>query len=224
MTFNLPGGLCLALYLALSVWDCVLQETNRRDFFVKPLLMPLLMLVYVFSSKNAPPDGRILLALAFGCLGDTLLLWEHSLKVCTVGAAAFWLGHICYIVAFIYNARFTGNGFMTEAPRTLILLAAALCFALARAATARRLVPHFPEKLRAGFFVYSGTIIAMSLSALFRFLSIGNAGAGISFAGSLLFILSDTLIACRVAFHRKMKGVMETYLPAQLLIVLGFLI
>ena len=212
MTFNLPGGLCLALYLALSVWDCVLQETNRRDFFVKPLLMPLLMLVYVFSSKNAPPDGRILLALAFGCLGDTLLLWEHSLKVC------------CYIVAFIYNARFTGNGFMTEAPRTLILLAAALCFALALAATARRLVPHFPEKLRAGFFVYSGTIIAMSLSALFRFLSIGNAGAGISFAGSLLFILSDTLIACRVAFHRKMKGVMETYLPAQLLIVLGFLI
>ncbi len=35
---------------------------------------------------------------------------------------------------------------------------------------------------------------------------------------------ADTLIACRVALHRKMKGVMEMYLPARLLIVLGFLI
>ncbi|MEE8841676.1 MAG: lysoplasmalogenase [Eubacteriales bacterium] len=224
MTFNLPGGLCLALYLALSVWDCALQETNCRDFFVKPLLMPLLMLVYVFLSKNAPPDCRVLLALAFGCLGDTLLLWEHSLKICTFGAAAFWFGHICYILAFLHDARRSENGFMTAASRTLVLLVAALCFAVALAIAARRLVPHFPEKLRTGFFVYSGTIIAMSLSALFRFLSVGTAGAGISFAGSLLFILSDTLIACRVAFHRKMKGVMETYLPAQLLIMLGFLI
>ena len=200
MTFNLPGGLCLALYLALSVWDCVLQETNRRDFFVKPLLMPLLIDVRLSDAENAE-------FLPF--------LREMGYAIDPIGPNSFAIKEI---------PTYMGNGFMTEAPRTLILLAAALCFALALAATARRLVPHFPEKLRAGFFVYSGTIIAMSLSALFRFLSIGNAGAGISFAGSLLFILSDTLIACRVAFHRKMKGVMETYLPAQLLIVLGFLI
>jgi uncharacterized membrane protein YhhN len=52
----------------------VFKDVPKSRFFSKPLLMPLLLLFYLLSSKQ--PINFIIFALIFSFFGDLFLLWE----------------------------------------------------------------------------------------------------------------------------------------------------
>lgn len=64
----------------------------------KPLLIPLLFGYYVLSASEVM--FLVALALAFGWLGDVLLLGKKEIWF-IAGLAAFLTGHIMYILVFI---------------------------------------------------------------------------------------------------------------------------
>lgn len=114
--------------------------------------------------------------------------------------AAFGLAQLLYLWAF---------GLTPLRPDLLlpILLVCALYFGF--------LLPHFPPRLVWPVLAYSTVLFSMLWRALAR--------GGSARWGALLFLLSDTMLACNT-FHQLPHGhllVMTTYYLAQMLIALS---
>ena len=211
--------LVLLLYFFCSAADiaAVGKGNVRAERIAKPLLMPLLLIFYLLSTKA--PDIFLVLALVCGFLGDTFLLGSGAFFAC--GLFAFLLGHVFYITAFLKPLDFA-----TLSP--LFLISAILLYVLYCIPVSRRLLPSVEPKLRPAVILYMICLLGMSCSSLLRYPCTSGARFWLSFLGSLLFVLSDTMLAFRV-FKKKSNGnsgaaVMVTYLLAQLMIVSGFLI
>lgn len=211
--------LVLLLYFFCSAADiaAVGKGSMRAERIAKPLLMPLLLIFYLLSTKA--PNVFLVLALVCGFLGDTFLLGSGVLFAC--GLFAFLLGHIFYITAFLKLLN-------CAALPPLFLISAILLYVLYCVPVSRRLLPSIEPKLRPAVILYTICLLGMSCSSLLRYPCASGARFWLPFLGSLLFVSSDTMLAFRV-FKKKSGGnsgaaVMVTYLLAQLMIVSGFLI
>lgn len=212
------GLLVLLLYFLCSAADiaAVGKGCVRAERIVKPLLMPLLLVFYLVSTKA--PNVFLVLALVCGFLGDTFLLGSGAFFAC--GLFAFLLGHVFYITVFLKSLDF-----MALPP--LFLISAVLLYVLYCIPVSRRLLPSVEPKLRPAVILYMTCLLGMSCSSLLRYACASGVQFWLPFLGSLLFVSSDTMLAFRV-FKKKSSGnsgaaVMVTYLLAQLMIVSGFL-
>lgn len=173
--------------------------------------MPLLALWYLFSAAKASP--LIAVALSCGCLGDIFLLWAEKRAQFFAGLAFFSLGHICYILFLL--AR------MPPPPLWLALVLVA-AYGAGAAFTYKGLRPVLPRTVRP---VAAGYMLLLCfMSALTAVYAFGGRGM-LPLAGSLLFLLSDTILSNEVFKAETRYGnflVMFTYLAAQLLLALGF--
>ena len=183
----------------------------------KPLLMPVLMLVFYTASekKNGTPFYLILSALFLSWCGDALLQANMFIP----GLVSFLLAHICYIIYFKQAGNYR-KGLLQIRPLIAIPVLLYVFLLLLY------LFPHLQE-LKIPVVVYSKTIGVMLLMAMNTRLQLNNTASTYFIAGALFFVISDSLLAINlfVMQHWVMSiAVMATYAIAQYLIVKGALV
>lgn len=229
------AGLVLIVYGLCAGVDSYASEHGKRRF-LKTVLMPLLALYYVLAMHPALADpgavgaaeGRglyhvtLVIALLCGWAGDCFLLGKKAWCF-PAGLLAFLAGHLVYIGTFITDTvRRQGEGMNARAAILIILIGIAAYSGLIQTVK-RKLTSSVPGQLRGAFFAYVTAISLMSLSALCRMVFLGS-WAVMTFIGSLLFLVSDLLLALETFSGGSKRGIMETYTLAQALIVLGMIL
>lgn len=197
--------------LALTDWLAVARDDRRTETWAKPATLVALWLTALASGAAGYPAGVwLLVALAFGLLGDVLLLGSSTARF-QGGLAAFLVGHLAYVVSLVIlgldQPRWTFVG--------LVVVTAALV-------TARHVLPaaHRSEGLALSLpvGVYMLVISAMAMCAW-------ATGSWLIAAGASVFVASDTILAVdRFVEPRSWArlAIMVTYHVGQALIVLGF--
>ena len=185
---------------------------EKLQAVTKILLIPLILAVYI--SRSPAVFVPVVLALLFGWAGDIFLLKIDDIRFFRLGLASFLLGHICYIIAiFHFTLPFNMPVFAISA-----VVAAILGFC------AYRLVRPTKEMIIPAA-IYEIVLLSASVCALQLFLAKGAPSGAFIFAGSLCFLVSDTLLAYFTFGARPKYGqflVMLTYISAQLCLALGF--
>ena len=204
------------VYLVVSVLEIAahVRSDGKQQKIFKPLCMPLLILLYLLCA-GTQSSVLIILGLAFGFLGDTFLL-KDDVGHFLMGASAFLIGHVFYIIAFLTHVNWAGLP-----QRGVWILPVAALYIIFLLLTARKLFPSLEKSLKPGIVAYMGTILVMSFSTFLFFLSQGTPASAVPFVGSLLFVLSDTVLAFSVFQKKPHWPVMPTYLAAQFLIMWG---
>ena len=187
-------------------------KPNLFQYILKSCLMPLILCVYIFSVGINNIFLPIVLAMIFAWMGDVLLIRIINRLCFKLGLASFLIGHIFYIIAM------SGYAMPFNIPVLIISIIVAACFGI----TAFKIVR--PDKqMRIPVIAYEAIIMIMAIFALQLFISDKTMFGILVFAGSISFVVSDTLLALQT--FRKFPvyfPVMVTYIAAQTLIMLGF--
>lgn len=188
----------------------------------KPLLMPALMLWLWYQVPRRFEEFRTLLwSLAFATAGDVLLMFaggetQDDAGWFEAGIGAFLLAQCAYIAAF----RQMAVGRIQVRRRSPLLAALLTAFVIA---LLRLVLPAAPQPLQAPVLIYGLSLYGSALMALnLR----GAHGSETIFAGAILFVISDSLIAVnRFVQPLPAAGVwiMATYIVGQFLIAKGAL-
>lgn len=174
--------------------------------FTKPLLMPLLLVGFLFALPRWRSEVALLggLGILFSWLGDTSLLNSSEIGF-LMGLGFFLLAHVAYLVLFLHRLRMRR------------LRVSAAVYAVWWVALLIVLAPSIGNLLGpvAVYGLVLGAMAAVALS--------GNAWLAL---GGALFVVSDSLLG----LHKFMPGfepwqvdflVMLSYIAAQALIALG---
>ena len=207
-----------AAYAVLSAAHCaaILMHAGPFVRVSKAFLMPALLAVYLGSclALNTGPNFFVILALAAGFAGDVLL--QHPGIFFMLGLFAFLLGHAFYIGALLVPLP----------PYTAWLPASAVLYALFGALIYRRLWPNI-RKFRVPILLYLIVELLMGIAAITRAGGSALPAALLLTGGSVLFIVSDSLLALALFVERKKWHdftIMATYLAGQGLLAAAFLL
>ncbi len=214
------------LFLIILVGDLVGEffQIKWMDYSFKPLIVIWIVGYFLLYAKNI--DKKVVqlavVAFAFSWIGDVLLMFTSEASIFFIlGLASFLVAQIVYIFLFLRTINLSGKKpFLKKKPFFLI---AYIAYGLVVYTV---LYNNLEVDMRIGIFVYMVALLSMSSMALNRF---GN-GHPISFSyvfiGSILFVLSDTMIAINkfmVSIPYQGIFVMVTYISAQYLIMKGIL-
>jgi uncharacterized membrane protein YhhN len=213
----------LIAYFIVAIADlyACIKENRKLEYVAKPLLMPMLAVYFIFGTHAFGTDWLIVLALVFGFLGDVFLMLENEEKWFMFGMAAFLIGHIFYIISFLMSVG--GNLLAFPLWGILLILPAILVLFL----TFPKFKDHMGE-LRIPVYVYIAVILFMHLSAILRLAAFDLLCPCfiLIWIGSILFILSDSMIAVDT-FNDDIEishfYTMLTYIIGQFLITQGIL-
>lgn len=195
------------------------------DYIFKPLIMPCLALLFIYpkvtdlTANRKKYDNLILLGFFFSWLGDIALMFDKlNSNFFLAGLSSFLLAHICYIFAFYQSSKDSSSPtLLSKKPYLfvpLLVYGGGLFYFL---------LPNLQE-FTAPVFVYSVVISLMACFALNRKNSVNPRSFNLIFYGSLLFVVSDSLIALNkflLAIPYNGLWVMLTYMLAQYLIMRG---
>src|SRR5688572_6792149 len=192
------------------------NETLR--YVTKPLLMPLLIIYFVFAVNffSSSLKKWIILALVFSWFGDVLLMFESANSIFFIfGLIAFLIAHIFYILLYenIIRLENIKKNYWLFIP---VLVYYVLLISI--------LSPHL-ENMKWPVRIYGVVISYMLVQALQAGRIRNNRAAAIlTIAGAGLFITSDSILALN-KFYKPLEYsgilIMLTYGIAQLLITLG---
>lgn len=211
----------IPVYLSVLAIDLFAIYSNNESirYVTKPLLMPLLIIHFIFSTNNVVSSTKkwMILALVFSWLGDVLLMFESlNSKFFMFGLVAFLVAHIFYIVLFD-QIRARENFKQSLLPLLPIAIYYILLISL--------LQPGLGE-MRKPVSIY-GLIISIMLSFAIDLWRLKDRVASfLMIFGAILFIISDSSLAMNKFYkHFEYAGivVMVTYGIAQLLITLGII-
>jgi|GWRWMinimDraft_6_1066014.scaffolds.fasta_scaffold12936_2 uncharacterized membrane protein YhhN len=196
------------LVLAIEIW----ADSNNQKIVMmvtKPLLMPLLVVLYLSFKQTILPNWYYIIALIFSLFGDVFLMFK-SKDLFIPGLASFLIAHIFYIVLFIKESK------ILRWP-TLIILIITISYLFF-------LKPNIENELILPVSIYCIVISFMGIVAINRKKS--SFGYSLISFGALLFIISDSLIAFNKFVENLPQSsflIMITYGLAQLFILFGFL-
>jgi len=209
----------IILFVAVLLVDlaAVYFKNETLRYITKPLLMPLLVIYFVYAVRSFPSSLKkwIILALAFSWLGDVLLMFESAKSSFFIfGLVAFLIAHIFYIVLFD-QLRVKEKIKQSLFP----LLPIAIYYILLMT-----LLQPYLGKMQKPVSVY-GLVISIMLSfAVDLWRSKDRVASFLIILGAILFITSDSLLAIN-KFYQSFEfagiAIMLTYGLAQLLITLG---
>lgn len=185
--------------------------SNNLKYITKPLTTLLIILIAIFQ---LPETGStygylILTGLFFSLLGDIFLMLPTDKFV--QGLVSFLVAHIAYIIAFSlgFGPYFEIGYLIPSAVYTIIFLWI--------------LLPKTGE-MKIPVVVYALVLMTFLWQATGRFYYLGNSSAFFTFAGAILFVISDTILAYS-KFIKTPKAssflIHSTYWVAQLLIALS---
>ena len=205
------------LFCIISLIEISLVALGQQEFriYSKPLIIPLLGLVYLQSTPRSKPffQDAVLIALLFSWVGDILLQLEGLF---VPGLLAFLTAHIFYIVFFMRTVS-QSDSFFKLRPVMIIAVIAYLIELM------YLLWPTLGE-MKVPVLFYGITISTMLSAAFWQYQKLENKTALYFIIGASLFVLSDSLLAVdkfRSSFSFAGISIMSTYILAQLFIVQG---
>jgi uncharacterized membrane protein YhhN len=204
-----------AVAIIVNLWAEAIQNDMMR-YFSKPLLMPILILLYWFMSPGTDIFVSIALWLAFA--GDVFLLFPKHKAFFMLGLSSFLACHIFYILYFIKIDVFPSG---IDPWFWLVIIV----FAIFGVLLFSFLKKHLGD-MKIPVIFYIIVILSLSFICASRCFSFSGTAFWFPLIGSILFVISDTILAFNT-FRKPVRYggvyIMSTYIAAQLLIVLGIL-
>jgi uncharacterized membrane protein YhhN len=187
------------------------------NYFVKPLLMPALIILLLQGANPIRSKKLVLIGLIFSWLGDVFLLFETKNPLFFIcGLASFLLTHVCYVIYFLAHRK-SSISLLNKQPIIILLVivygAGLFVF----------LLPYLGV-LKIPVLVYAVVICSMLLSAVHVYSKVNVPSNKLYVAGALLFVVSDSLLAVNKFYHPIVlshTSIMLTYCMAQYFIVSG---
>ncbi len=206
------------LYTAVCVANLVAQviPSEELERYTKPLLMPLL-LFYIYKKSIGNTTIKVILlsvAILFSWLGDVVLMFQSNEMYFMLSIGFFLIAQVTYVFVLSKSSYQKPNiSFFKILP---FLLYGVILFYILLPAGAFT-VP---------IIVYGLVILIMMISAYFRRGVTSVRSYQLAFIGSILFVLSDSILAVN-AFKDPIPFAglltMSTYCAAQYLLVEGIL-
>lgn len=206
-----PSKVFLSLFFLVSFLDIVgvIFNSALMQAIFKPMIILSLMAAYFFGTER--PNNWYLLALSFSFLGDVFLLDKNDLFLQGIGA--FLVTQIIFV--YILSKELTKTTLKQK-------LVAVLPFVIYYFALITILKQNLGEFL-IPVMIYGSVISLFGITAFLTYLQRRNRLSLVLFIGSLLFIISDSLIALQ-NFHEPNDFfpsiIMITYVIAQYYIYL----
>ena len=208
------SGILIGLYALVGVVHeisaLLFKEGVRKA--TKAMLMPVLLVFYVVTVSEILIVAIV--AIAFSWLGDILLIRKDEPKFFRMGLVAFLLSHVFYIVALLV---IIDNYHMI-----------ALVISVVIALIAEILLPKLinpPKAMKMPVIVYGVVILSMCVFAFQHVLNHPGFASTLLFAGSIIFVFSDSLMTFLAFKEEKPKYfnaiTMLPYIIAQVFIVVG---
>ncbi len=177
-------------------------------YLFKPLTTIAILLLAMMAAQPFSPRYQwfIELGLLFSLGGDIFLMLPKDRFL--AGLVSFLFAHVCYIVAFSQGIQVISTPWVI------------LPFVLAVMIFVGILWPHL-AKMKLPVIIYALTIGAMGWLATERWLQIGEMQIFFAFAGALLFVISDAVLAYNrfvKSFAAAQAIILITYYIAQYLI------
>ncbi|MEX2567996.1 MAG: lysoplasmalogenase [Cyclobacteriaceae bacterium] len=214
--------LWLYLFLMAGLADLafIIHQEPILRYFSKPLIIIGLLVYFLKTTiliKGSLLRKSITAALFFSLIGDVLLLFP---RLFLFGLGAFFMTHICYIIAFKLTQHHTFNPLKVNFIKMFIYnlpfyIGAAMVYFLIQ----RQLLD-----LKIPIIIYIFAIVMMVTIARERFGRTNSESFWQVFIGALLFYISDGILALNRFFQPIPDAdllIMGTYMLAQLLIVMG---
>lgn len=199
-------------------------QVSWIDYLFKPLIMVWIGGYFLFNSRNI--DSTVVKfatgAFVFSWIGDILLMFTNMGQLFfMLGLGSFLVAQVFYIFLFLQTINLSGKKpFLKKSPFWLIAyMAYGLIFYIV-------LYNHLEGVLTIAVLLYMVAIMAMSATALNRFGNGHPVSFSLVFTGSILFIVSDSMIAInKFMAPIPYEGllIMSTYICAQFLIMKGLL-
>ncbi len=210
----------LALFFAAAVLNLIGARKHNAVMSnaSKPALLSLLCL-YCLSVGFPEPD-LLLIGALFACfVGDVLLILEKDLWF-TLGGVSFFIGHVLLTLIFIFRTDLSS-------PPLLLMIPAAAVYAAASSAVMVRTKKRTPKAMFVPMLLYLLCNSATNVFALTRLTVSPGVGSALSYAGAVLFFLSDCALFLmrygdeKKRFYKTDFFVMLTYICGVSLITLG---
>jgi uncharacterized membrane protein YhhN len=194
------------------------------DYLFKSLIMPWMAGFFMLHARNVDFSIRklILLGFLFSWLGDISLMFTHFNELFFLtGIGCFLIALVFYVFLFLRTINLSGKrAFLKKQPYWIIAyLGYGLIFYIL-------LFNHLDTLLQFAILLYVTVLLGMSAMALNRFGNGHPLSFSFVFAGSLLFVASDSMIALNkylVEIPYDGIWIMSTYIGAQYLIMRGIL-
>lgn len=208
----------LIFFFAAAVTHLAAQLLKRRILIgvTKPLLLLTLALYVLLRGQ---PDVLLVCALLCCWAGDVLLMFKGNVWF-SAGGIFFFAGHVLLCLIFARQIDFADLPLAAVIPAAILYAGAAVAVML----RARRSAPKI---MRIPMLLYLLANAAMNVFALTRLIRSPGVWTACSFAGAVLFFVSDCalfLLRCdpgRARFFKNDFFVMLTYISGVLLITLG---
>ena len=206
------------LFLAVSALELVFcfRELERPRKITKPFCVLLLALAFLFARPEA---YLVYVGLVLGAIGDLLLVFKHKVWTFVGGTLAFLFGHICYCVAYLRLLPSIGIPVYAAVFVCFVLVPIAAFFALRKAIKT--------PGLFAGGIVYFSFIVLDFALSIVALCVMKNPILWLNVVGMSIFLVSDVYLV-KTLFVKDDKRrdfyIMSTYLVAQCLLALGFVL
>lgn len=204
----------------IGVFTGILFHVKWLDYLCKPLIMISIGGYFLINSKNI--DKKVVLfamfAFLFSLFGDSFLMFPEFF---IPGLASFLVAQIFYIFLFHHSFRMSGGK-----PYLRFSYFWLLGYFIYGLSIYLILFENLDFVLRIAVFLYMLALLGMSAMALNRYRTVSYASFNLVFYGSVLFVISDTLIALDkflTPIPNDRIFVMSTYIAAQYLIMSGIL-
>jgi uncharacterized membrane protein YhhN len=219
---NLLLNIVFAVIVVVELLGRLLDNV-MLEYPVKPLIMIWIALYFMLNAKKRSFRTGVLIAFFFSWVGDILLMFSGGYDnemFFYAGVGGFFFAQVAYIFVFLLNAENDIKGLLLRNPLWFIPLVTygVLIYLL--------LYPTLEGAMVYIILIYAVSLIGMSLAALNRRDRVGISSFRLVLIGSLLFVLSDSLIAIN-KFHTEIPYggflIMLTYIAAQYLIMQGLI-
>jgi uncharacterized membrane protein YhhN len=200
------------------------MQIKWLEYVSKPMIMIWIALFFALHRKSIPSEvyKSTLAAFAFSWLGDILLLFSSKgMHWFLAGLVSFLVSQLLYIQVFSKTIALSEKSSFIKSRLYMVL------GFLAYGIIVYSFIGENQEPvMKVAIIAYMFAILTMSAMALNRKGTCNHSSFLLVFAGSLLFLISDTLIAINkfytpIPFER--ISVMGTYVAAQFLIMKGLI-
>jgi uncharacterized membrane protein YhhN len=194
----------------------------QLEYMVKPLIMIWIAIYFLLSKQKKQFTVPVLIAFFFSWVGDNFLMFsENNELFFFAGVGGFFVAQLTYIYTFASFSEVNVRG-PIQKNRLLIIP-----FLVYVAGIYLLLFPGLEGLMKPIILVYALSLMGMSMMALNRKGRVGQASFRLVFVGSLLFLISDSMIALNKFYHEfTLAGfwIMITYIAAQYLIMQGLIL